>query len=140
MKADSSHFQQKDFLLTTTGSLLVNAKLHEHHFVKGLQTLFTKKYANLKFNLNLENKEKLFSFLENNSLEKNHHSRAIWELINFKDENQSRGVRIHQGDVFRIGRQIVKLKYLKNDGGKKRRSLVPEYDQMNNFYSLRNVD
>ncbi len=67
----------------------------------------------LSFN-NFQTKPKrLVSYVENNSIEINHHDKGIWELINYLDINtEKRGIKLEEGNVFRIGKQIIKMKVL----------------------------
>ena len=104
---------------------MVNQKNHDQHFLKNFQNnLFSKPYTSLGFQLNVENGKKILNQIVNNSINKNHYNTAIWELINYReDNNPSQGVPIKEGEIFRIGRQILKLKYLNVKNGKKIRIL-----------------
>lgn len=58
-------------------------------------------------------------------------------MINFRDENKkNEGIEIKEGEVFRIGRQIMKLKFLsvKQKAPKRRQS------QMGQFMSVRELN
>ena len=121
---------------------MVNQKNHDQHFLKNFQNnLFSKPYTSLGFQLNVENGKKILNQIVNNSINKNHYNTAIWELINYReDNNPSQGVPIKEGEIFRIGRQILKLKYLNVKNRKRAISKLPDFDNQNQFYSVRNLD
>ena len=77
----------------------------------------------LNFNLNVEDgKKKMVSTIVNKSYDYEDPKKMIWELTNYKDETRrGKGEQVFQGDLFKIGRQIIKLKFLNNKNQRTRK-------------------
>lgn len=118
-KRNNNNINDKNYLLTLSGNLFIQKNRYD----------WISKYENnkhldnitiLNFNLNsFEKKKKFKSIIKNTSKLKNHYNQSIWELLNFKKENK-KGIKIKENEVFRIGKQIMKLKMMILEKDKKK--------------------
>ena len=100
---------EKNFLLTLSGNLFVD-KYRFHWISKYEKNNLLNNLTILNFDLNHLVKKKIKSFIKNESKNKKHYGETIWELLNFKkDNNIKKGINIKENNVFRIGKQIVKV-------------------------------
>ena len=108
-------YLQKDFLLTLNKNFLMNNQ-RDYNWVQDYdKNSFTNISTILKFDLNksIPKEKKKYSYIENASFNNNHFKNPIWELLNYKIENNNtNGTLLQEGDIIKIGKQIIKIKVL----------------------------
>ena len=111
---------EENYLLTLSGNLFVEN--YRYHWIsKYEKNNLLNNLTILNFDLNRLVKKKIKSFIKNESKNKNHYGETIWELLNFKkDNNIKKGINIKENNVFRIGDQIFKVKMLILEKDKKK--------------------
>lgn len=126
--SDMVDFDTTNVLLTKSGYLLIDikrqAKLHLYkEFVASEDTLGL---PVVKLQLN-DGAGEFPDQLLNISSSQSNFGNAIWQLLNFEKNNLSRrGVTIEEGDVYKLGMQIIRFKILKTntDGRSLRKSQI----------------
>lgn len=154
--AREEDYLQKDFLLTNNKNFFLNKERNFNWVEDFDKNPYTNCSTILKFDLNKtipKKKKKLNSFIENISFNNNHVKNPIWELLNYKMENNNtNGTLLKEGDTLKIGKQIMRikglvskqvLKKIKSFRSKKKLGCsIDDLDDINNtnkFFSIREM-
>lgn len=112
--ANNADFDNVDYLLTKSGYFLVDTERSmKVHLLKEFNTgCIGENLPRLKFELN-EAGDKLSDRLINVSRNQDDFANGLWELLNFEKANLSgKGVQLEEGDIIRMGKQIIRFKII----------------------------
>lgn len=131
--AKDTEFATSDFLLTKSGYFVIDTeRSSKFNWLKeyGLSAR-TENLPAFKVQLN-DTADGLPNQLVNISANQKHFNNAMWDLINFDKSNLAgKGVEINEGDIIKIGKQIMKFKII--------RSKVPKAMSMKNLSSMKKI-